>query len=238
VDTLAFQSFIALGDSISLDLYPAADVALRHQGKASTDRLGAASLLHHNDDRLWPEFRGRDLATLTPGIRCRNLSSDGATTPNLLWQVENVGAANEPTLITINIGGNDLLGFIGSTARNPAAEIAGRVRQALDLLLQARPDVTILITNVYDPSDGTNRLPGYARPLDREAEWLADYNDRLRRLAESDTRFRLADIHRHFLGHGASAPLDRRWYLEESIIEPNARGGSEVRRLWLNVLQS
>ena len=86
---------------------------------------------------------------------------------------------------------------------------------------------------LLEPSDGTNRLPGLPGSLDREAKWLAEYNDLVRQLAISNPRLRLADIHQHFLGHGLAALEPERWYLRESIIEPSARGASEVRRVWL-----
>lgn len=231
------KHYVALGDSISIDYYPAVDAQRRHAGRADSDALGAASLLHHNDDGLWPEFRGRDLVSMHPGIALQNLTADGATTRSLATQLGRVTASDEPTLVTITAGGNDLLGEIGTRA-NPVAAILGRLREAVERLLVLRPDALVLISTVYDPTDGTNRFPGSSETLDREAEWLRAYNDEVRRLGAGDPRLRLADIHQHFLGHGMNVPAAERWYLEESIIEPNARGASEVRRLWLGVLTS
>jgi lysophospholipase L1-like esterase len=232
---VTFAHYLALGDSISIDSYPAADVARRYAGKASTNKLGAVSLLVRNDDSLWPEFRGRDLRTRQNSINVIDLTSDGATTRSLRSQVERVQSSAERTLITITAGGNDLLSEIGGS-ENPAPEIFARLKSAVDVLLKKRPHALILLGTVYDPSDGTNRLPGYARKLDREAEWLAHYNDLIRRLAKSDEHLRLADIHQHFLGHGVTVGERERWYLVESIIEPSARGASEVRRVWLDAL--
>lgn len=242
-----FARYIALGDSISIDLYPANDVRRRRPGEASSDEVGATSLFFRNDDRLWPEFRNRDLATLYPSLlfdKSRNdLTADGATTHSLLSQVRRVHRSDERTLMTVTAGGNDLLGEIGyrGTADDdhgdtPPRRIFRRFREAIMILLESRPNSVILISTVYDPSDGTNRLPGYPRTLDREAVWLREYNDLLRNLAREDDRLRLADIHAHFLGHGLTAPPAERWYLEESIIEPNARGASEVRRVWLEAI--
>ncbi len=237
-----FARYIALGDSISIDSYPAHDVERRHPGKASTSELGAASLLHRNDDKLWPEFRGNDLRTRYPSLQFDDLTADGATTRSLLSQVSRVSRSDEATLVTITAGGNDLLGEIGFRGQaldggdTPVNAIAGRLRDAVTQLLELRPNSVVLVSTVYDPSDGTNRLPGYSRPLEREAQWLRDYNDAVRKLAASDRRLRLADIQQHFLGHGLTVPEPQRWYLAESIIEPNARGASEVRRVWLEAL--
>jgi hypothetical protein len=115
-------------------------------------------------------------------------------------------------------------------------EISDRLRSAVERLLEKLPNATVLLGTVYDPSDGTNRLPGYQRSLNEEAQWLSDYNDFVGKLAGTDRHLRLADIHAHFLGHGLTVPEHERWYLQESIIEPSARGASEVRRVWLDVL--
>jgi lysophospholipase L1-like esterase len=233
---MLFARYIALGDSISIDIYPASDASLRYPGRASTDRLGAASLLARNDDQLWPDFRGRDLHTREPSLRFDSITADGATTHTLLGQVDRIRRDDEPTLVTITAGGNDLLEFIGWSAASPAREIAARLRTAVTRVLELRPNSLVLIGTVYDPSDGTNRLPGVPGLLDHEAKWLTEYNELVRQLVASDPRLRLADIHQHFLGHGLAAPEPERWYLRESIIEPSARGASEVRRVWLELI--
>jgi lysophospholipase L1-like esterase len=237
---MTLSRYFALGDSISIDIYPAHDVERRYPGRASTDRLGAVSLLVKNDDKLWPEFRGRDLTTLWPSFEFDadrdDLTADGATTQSLLRQVERIPRGDDPTLATITAGGNDLLGSIGGRGASPAPEIFERLRTAVARILELRPNALILVGTVYDPSDGTRRLPGYTRTLDREAEWLDEYNGLVRELTESDPRLRLADIHQHFLTHGLTASQNEQWYLRESIIEPGARGASEVRRLWLEAL--
>jgi lysophospholipase L1-like esterase len=232
-----FRRYIALGDSISIDVYPAADAARRYPGKAANARLGAVSLLVHNDDQLWPEFHGRDLQTLQPSVdfhrRRDDLTADGATTESLLRQVARIDRGDEPTLVTITAGGNDLLGSLGAPGASPAPAIADRLRRAVAHLLELRPNALVLVGTVYDPSDGTKRLPGYSRPLEREAVWLDEYNDLVRQFVTTDPRLRLADIHGHFFGHGLSIAEEDWWYLRESIIEPGARGASEVRRVWI-----
>ena len=123
------MQYIALGDSISIDIDPAADVQRRYPGRASTDRLGAASLLYKNDDKLWPEFRGRDLRSRDSAIQMVDLASDGATTPTLLRQIDRVTKSDEPTLVTITIGGNDLLGMIGTRGARAGSEVASPLQR-------------------------------------------------------------------------------------------------------------
>jgi lysophospholipase L1-like esterase len=205
--------YVALGDSISIDDYPQ-----RETGRAG---LGAASLFYRNDDELWPEFAGRDLATLRPGTTFVNLTADGATTDDVL-RVQ-LPSLSERDIVTVTAGGNDvLLGLIEGLI-----ERVERIVQRLESSL-------VFLGTVYDPSDGTNTL--YGERLDREAKWLAQFNDAIRNIAASRKHVRLIDIHRHFLGHGISVPQRQRWYWDELIFEPNARGASEVRRLWLDAL--
>src|SRR5215212_8395431 len=137
---IAFALYIALGDSISIDVYPAEDAERRHRGRFSTDRLGAVSLLCRNDDRGWPEFQGKDLHTLSPATKCVDSTADGATTMSLLRQIERITPSNEPTLVTSTAGGNDLLGFLGSPGPDPVPEIFERLQTAVTRVLELRPN--------------------------------------------------------------------------------------------------
>jgi hypothetical protein len=48
----------------------------------------------------------------------------------------------------------------------------------------------------------------------------------------------LAEVHAHFLGHGVSVLERERWYWRHNLIEPSARGASEIRRVWWDALTS
>ena len=222
--------YYAFGDSISIDDYPAAESGGR-------PGLGAASLFYRNDDARWPDFRGRDLRTLIEGTTFTNLSTDGATTYEVLGlQLPHMPSSHEEAIVTITAGGNDMLMNLG--VRDPPAGLVEgmieRITRIVAIVKERLPAGRVLIGTVYDPSDGTNVLDG--ERFDREAQWLARYNEAVRALADG-RRVILADIHRHFFGHGMSAqPMDR-WYWSGLIFEPGARGASEVRRLWLEAIE-
>ena len=84
---MLFKQYVALGDSLSIDLYPALDageidvrVALEWDTRAgAVAPLGAASLLHRNVDERYPEFTGNDLASRHPDVEFVNVAEDGAT---------------------------------------------------------------------------------------------------------------------------------------------------------------
>ena len=86
------------------------------------------------------------------------------------------------------------------------------------------------------PGLGTGRLPGLDSDRRLPIEYLASFNQRVRVLARESGRILLADVHRHFHGHGRTAPEADRWYWKPNPIEPNARGASEIRRVWLETI--
>jgi lysophospholipase L1-like esterase len=238
---LPFRRYVALGDSISIDEYPGLDWQERKRLRAPVPGLGAASLLHRNHDDVWPDFRGVDLQALCPGLRFDSLPVDGGVTTHVLTrQLPRLGAGDHrPTLVTLTVGGNDLLQLVRPGAGAPGPGDADRILGTIDTILArlARlfPERTVLLGTVYDPSDGGPWLMG--RPLGPAERAILDrLNDGIRDLAARRGRVVLADIAAHFAGHGLSAPTAEQWYWPHMIIEPSARGASEVRRLWLQVL--
>lgn len=247
-----FSDYVALGDSVSIDLYPALDagatdvaVALERDAHAgAVAPIGAASLLYRNDDVRWPGEQGSDLATRCPGITFANLASDGATIGDVFGEQLPQFAENDAeSLITLTIGGNDLLSAVANQPRLPllkaiARDVADAYEFLLDALHRARPNALVLLATIYDPSDGTGHIPGVleqAGPLPLPV--LDGLNERIRTLAAGTPRTALADVHAHFLGHGVTAPEEERWYWKRSLIEPNARGANELRRLWRETLE-
>jgi lysophospholipase L1-like esterase len=252
-DAQPFTTYVALGDSLSIDLYPALDagetdvaVALERVADAGTVApLGAASLLYRNDDTRWPEEQGADLVSYFPDIAFQNLAADGATIGEVFGeQMSQVESSDERTLITITAGSNDLLSAFANRPRKSLLEsIARDVGEAFEFLLdavrRARPNATILLTTIYDPSDRLGRIPGVledagALPL----PILDGLNERIRTLARGTPGVRLADVYAHFLGHGASVLPADRWYWRRSLVEPNAQGAHEIRRVWRDALDA
>jgi hypothetical protein len=92
--------------------------------------------------------------------------------------------------------------------------------------------VTIVVTSVYDPSDGTSEIAGSGLPRwPAGPELVQELNTTLADLAARHGGL-LADVHGRFRGHGVSAgdvataearPADRDlWFC--GVIEPNAWG--------------
>src|SRR3712207_116128 len=104
-EAAASALYVALGDSISIDDY------------AGGPGRGGASLLARNRDQDFPDWRGRDLATERPDLRLLLLATDGGTTASLLeTQLPRLAAAGVvPHVVTLSIGGNDVLSAYGDT---------------------------------------------------------------------------------------------------------------------------
>jgi len=249
---VSFVRYIALGDSLSIDLYPALDageidvaVALERSTAArAVAPLGAASLLFRNADERWPEDIADDLSAMYPGIEFQNLASDGATIGEVFGeQIPQIEETDDPVLITLTAGGNDLLSAYGNRPKRALLErIEQDVAEAYDFLvdmLRGRfPRATLIVNTVYDPSDGTGKIPGvYDEIGPLPIDILDRFNDHIRAFALGTPRVLLGDVHAHFLGHGVSVPEADRWYWRRSLIEPNARGASEIRHVWLEALR-
>lgn len=244
--------YLALGDSMSIDLYPALDVgetdvavALERRTDAgSVSPLGAASLLERNDDARYPDFAGRDLRTRWPSLEARNLCMDGATIGDVFGiQLPEIEEDEAETLVTLTVGGNDLLSAFSTQPRPSLMErivrdIAAAYDTLLDAIRERLPRALVVVSTVYDPSDRTGRIPGVfegAGPL--PLRHLDTLNARIRDAARTREGVVLADVHRHFLGHGATVPENERWYWRRSLIEPSALGASEIRRTWVDALE-
>jgi lysophospholipase L1-like esterase len=247
-----FREYVALGDSYSIDLYPALDagktdvsVALERVESAGTVApLGAASLLFRNDDEVHPDESGNDLSAMFPGIGFRRLASDGATIGDVFGeQLAQLGESDEPAVITLTLGSEDLFSaFSRSPKKELLRQIIHDLVEAYDLLVAAiraaRPTSTLILTTVTDPSDRTGRIAGVLDdagllPL----AGLDEFNASIRKIASASDGVQLADAYGAFLGHGASVPEEHRWYWRRSPIELNAAGANELRKLWLATLR-
>ncbi|HEY8360877.1 MAG TPA: SGNH/GDSL hydrolase family protein [Ramlibacter sp.] len=179
-------------------------------------------LLVGNDDALFPEFRGQDLRQR--GARLDHRAVDGATVAGLPGQARGLQRPAGPAVALLTVGGNDLL-------RGLAADKGPGVRafaSALDAFLRALPIRPVLLGTVYDPTFGDDQR----NFLGVEARIARANHQRVNAvIAEAAARYgRLADLHAHFLRGDPS------WYAY--TIEPSLRGASEVRRVFLPLVQA
>jgi acyl-CoA thioesterase-1 len=183
-------------------------------------RVHPGALLVRNEDKLFPEFRGRDLSSRRPA-QLDHRARDGATVSGLPRQSHAMRATGE-AMALVTIGGNDLLrGLAGDSGAGMKAFEA-----ALDSWLRGLPIRPVLLGNVYDPTFGDD-----ARNFLRWDARIARANHRRMNeiISSCAARYgKLADLHAHFLrGHPS-------WYV--NTIEPSLTGASEVRRVFLTVL--
>jgi lysophospholipase L1-like esterase len=246
-----FSHYIALGDSMSMDLYPALDageidvaVALERDVQAGrVAALGAASLFFRNDEAHWPEEIGNDLVSRFPAIEYENFAMDGATIGDVFGeQLPRLTPSEEPTLLTLTVGATDLFSAFGNRPKKSLVDrIAHDVTEAFDFVVETvrrtRPSALLILSTIYDPSDRTGRIRGeFEEAGTIQLRALDSLNDSIRRLANGTPSVLLAEVYGHFLGHGVTAPEADRWYWRRSLLEPNARGASEIRRVWMEAL--
>lgn len=223
-----FSHYVALGDSISTDDYPG-------EGK------GAASLLYKNDDLAYPDFKHRDLRSMYAGLEFVFLAQDGATSSDVLHhqlhKILKIEAARP--FFTLTAGGNDILSLEAC-----ANEVLFRLNTILDTLIRSFPEGKILLGTIYDPTDGVGDLLEPGAFLDREMAVLHEVNRHIR--SKSGPQIEIVEIYDHFLGHGAHCKdqANRHYHAEDPslwyshTIEPNVRGGHEIRKLFWDALES
>ncbi len=186
-------------------------------GRYNEHGVHPGQLLVRNDDRLFPEFRGHDLAARGPA-RLEHRARDGATVAGLSAQAAGLRPP-DGAIALVTIGGNDLLQGLVLDRGSGIDAFAG----ALDRFLAGLPIRPVYLGNVYDPSfgdDARNFLgvdPALARGNHRRVNGV---------IAELAARHGvLVDLHAHFLAGDPS------WLTR--TIEPSLRGASEVRRAFL-----
>lgn len=179
-------------------------------------------LIVRNNDKLFPDFKGRDLLSHRPA-RLEHRAVDGATLEGLPRQSKRI-KANGECVALVTIGGNDLL--MGLAADRGVG--MKQFETAYGAWLKALPIRPVLLGTVYDPTfgDDSRNFLGIdakiARPNLNRVNGI---------IAELAARYgKLADIHGHFLTGDPS------WYTH--TIEPSLKGASEVRRVFLRHIGS
>ncbi|HEX9989491.1 MAG TPA: SGNH/GDSL hydrolase family protein [Chloroflexia bacterium] len=174
-------------------------------------------LLVRNDDGLFPDFRGQDLASRGPA-RLEHRAVDGATVSGLPAQARDLRVEGRSIAI-ITVGGNDLLQGLVADEGPGVTTFA----QALDSFVRSLPVRPVFLGNVYDPSfgDDSNNFLGVDPRVARENHRRVNAA-----IAEIAGRYgALVDLHAHFLKGDPS------WFTY--TIEPSLTGASEVRRAFL-----
>jgi len=174
-------------------------------------------LLVQNDDRLFPEFQGKDLISRDPA-RLEHRARDGATVEGLASQARGLRVEGK-AIALVTIGGNDLLqGLIQDTGSGIAA-----FADSLNTFVQQLPIRPVLLGSVYDPTLGedSRNFLGIEAAIARRN--LQRINTSIQDIANRYGQF--VDLHAHFLKGDPS------WFT--STIEPSLRGSSEVRRAFL-----
>jgi len=162
------------------------------------------------------------------GLEFVDLTRDGNTTDGVLADLARAPTAAD--VVTITAGGNDLL--VGDLPR----AILRRLHQLAQRIepLEAR----VVITTIYDPSDGDNDLGRRELGLSRLATLelrrrLNAVNRGITQLANQHG-FLLGDLERLFQGHGLASPEP--WFVQ--VIEPNLAGATAIAEHWHELLAS
>ncbi|HEX7102239.1 MAG TPA: GDSL-type esterase/lipase family protein [Nitrolancea sp.] len=215
-DAASDQEYIALGDSIAAGLITSLPSA-RGFPALVTAQLQTLAATQTSPGRV------KLVNLAVPGETAETFVSNGQLNAfkNEIASVKT--RATDLKLVTITLGGNDLLDLatVGSADRQagldrfktqyPAA--INDVRQALAGL---KP--VIVVTTYYDLSGSDPAQQG------SDAWWVGQFNDVIRSTAQTDG-LQVADLERDFRGH----ITDWTWYPTD--VHPNNAGHAEIARL-------
>ncbi|TFG49916.1 MAG: SGNH/GDSL hydrolase family protein, partial [Candidatus Brocadiia bacterium] len=239
---------VGIGDSIT-------------NGFGASEEHGYFSLLAHNDDKFYPEMKGRDLNNVLPKLRSANYSQDYTISQQHIdYQVSAIPKMSDDIfgIIVITSGGNDLIHDYG---RSPAADgamygctyeqalvwtenLKQRQIQILEGVMAKFPGgCEIFFANIYDPTDGVGDPAKAGLP-----QWpdcmkvIAMANRNISDLSDRYDNVHLVDIHSAFLGHGIHCKDfwrdnyqkdDPNFWYYLNLEDPNPRGYDAIRRLFL-----
>ena len=152
-----------------------------------------------------------------------DLTRDGEITDGVLADLER--PPSDVDVVTVTAGGNDLL--LG----RPSAQIASNLEKIADRL--ASVGGTVIMSTVYDPTDGDDALGQELLGLPPETRVEFDaVNGAVKRLAAAHG-FLLADLERLFHGHGVASGDS--WYV--GMIEPGLAGATAIAEHWHELLR-
>jgi lysophospholipase L1-like esterase len=204
--------YLALGDSISIDVY------------TGVVDGGAVS----------------QFARLISATEVQDLTRDGNTTDDVVRSLDRI--AIKPDVVTLTAGGNDLLmqAVSGAPDRvapsDRTAEYAGddtlrNLRQIAERL--AALNCPVIINTVYDPTDGDDALAALLGVPPERRVRFDEVNNHIRGLA-TEFGFQLSDLEILFHGHGINST--DQWIVME--IEPNYAGATAIATHWRGLLDA
>ena len=99
------------------------------------------------------------------------------------------------------------------------------------------PEATIILTTLHDITEASGNLPRTSDFFGRlPVSLLERLNDHIRRAAAETPGILLADLQQKLKGRPADPLEVQQWYWRHSLVEPNSRGASEIRRVWLEAI--
>ena len=205
------------------------------------------TLLLNNDDGRYPDYDGRDIASLRPGSESLNLAVAGSRADDVLQQqIPNI--PENTSAVIVVLGGEDFLDSFGDdldSGQNAATAFGDKMRQVLLHLsdptkFNALPYVYVV--NILDDSDGQgdwSLSPQSADWLDGE-DILQAFNNALLQNLQDFQNVRVVDAHAAFLGHGAHFDdennpnydsQDPSAWIQDDGLRLTARGHHQLRKM-------
>jgi hypothetical protein len=227
--------YIALGDSISISDYP--DQEMGTSGNGAAARFACALF---DEGLVYSDL---------------NLTRDGATCSDIrnhqLVAAKKFINPNCQSIITLTAGGNDIsfrsmrLKARKTTGNEFNTMMNGILREYSDLVLDIRrtfPNSLLMLNTLYDPTDGTEKLPencglwaDIAPMYSAGRRCLGKYIFAWGKRLEFAT---VTDIFTLFDGKGMKIGNREGYYYNQFLIEPGAVGARVIADAWMSTYKS
>lgn len=229
-------SYVGLGDSISIDCYPADDAGLRESSKVgAASRFGAW---------LVSENYVNDIYNLAEdGFKCDQIRR------SIRWVPSEV--RHHVNIISLTAGGNDISFGAMEWQRAKQDEhsypllmerVKDEYKELCRTVREKFPNSFVIVNTLYDPTDGLGELPNCGR-WSSIADWYSRGRRELGEYIKSrdplpDENFIICDVFKLFDGHGmAESVWGSRWYYKHFMIEPGYTGALALAKQWKHELR-
>jgi len=176
---------------------------------------------------------------LNINVTYTNYGTSGFTSSDLLKQISKPDVAqnlSESNIITLDIGGNDLLKVLTTHGINDYRSILESVDnyydnliKILNILRTLNPNAKIYISNVFNPASPNSKTLDYEK-----AQYLTSYINKIIRNTSSPYNVKVIEIESIFLNHEYGTANS--WFYDQ--IHPNEHGYIQMSKPFVRSIEN
>ena len=178
------------------------------------------------------------LKQLNINVNYTNYGTSGFTSSDLLKQISKPNVAqnlSKSNIITLNIGGNDVLKVLTTRGINDYKSIFESVDNYYDNLIEIftilrtlNPNAKIYISSVFNPASPNSKTLSYEK-----SQYLTSYINKIIKNTSSPYNVKVINIESVFISHEYGTPNS--WFYDQ--IHPNEHGYLEMSKPFISSIE-